>query len=288
MSVEEVKGLWNVEKQSLINQENECSIHVDFQDHMNIDSIQQTKQTENSNSPKAINLFNCLTNSILFQKKKRKWFTSQQTLELSQFLKDFPNYHRKIRLALKIPSSSFMRLKAEIDELDANHCFNRRILRWSSPMSRMQELYIKNLVEPPTYPSPSTGFRQTTNNVFRSRLRYSNVKNYLQNKWHYRFKRGLSWVINNKIEMPEYMQLIFWSRILKELHKHKILINIDEWSFTCSVKTMYSWLPSGKSSPILNINWKGRSSVIFGLISNSFWIWWILMGQKPLILFVSS
>ena len=78
--------------------------------------------------------------------------------------------------------------------------------------------------------------------------------------------------------MSTYMQSIFWSRILKELHKHKILIDIDESSFTRSVKMMYSWLPSGKSSPILNINWKGRSSVIFGLISKSFWIWLIHDG----------
>ena len=78
--------------------------------------------------------------------------------------------------------------------------------------------------------------------------------------------------------MSKYVQSIFWSRILKELHKGKILINIDESSFTRSVKTMYSWLPSGKSSPILNINCQGRSSVIYGLISNSSWIWLIHDG----------
>ena len=152
MTVEELKDLWNDEKQALLNQINENSIHVDFEEHMNIDDSHQINQRENSNNPEKFNLFNCLTKSTLYQRKKGKWFTSQQILELSQLLNDFPNDHRWIRLALKIPSSSFMRLKTEIKELYTNHCFNRRSVRWSPLMSRMQELYIKNLVEPPIYP----------------------------------------------------------------------------------------------------------------------------------------
>ena len=77
--------------------------------------------------------------------------------------------------------------------------------------------------------------------------------------------------------MP-YIQSIFCSRILQKFQSGLILINLDESTFTRSVKWDYSWLPKDKSHPIINSSWIGRASMIFAILSNWEWIWMLKSG----------
>ena len=91
----------------------------------------------------------------------------------------------------------------------------------------------------------------------------------------YSYKRGSSrsnLCINNNLV---YWQSIFASRALRNFSSGKTLINIDESSFTRSVKLDYSWLPIGESHPIVNTWGTGRAVVLFALISNGDWIWFV-------------
>ena len=58
------------------------------------------------------------------------------------------------------------------------------------------------------------------------------------------------------------------------------MVNIKESSFSRSTKFNYNWFPKNKSSPVINIKWKGNVICIFGLWSNGNWIS-ILSHQTP-------
>ena len=51
----------------------------------------------------------------------------------------------------------------------------------------------------------------------------------------------------------------------------EVIVNADEWSFNRALKQEYSWLPKGKSSPIINISYKGKGILILGTTSNGEW-----------------
>ena len=61
--------------------------------------------------------------------------------------------------------------------------------------------------------------------------------------------------------------------MLREIRDEALLINVDESSYSRSIRRNYSWLPVGSSNPIINDRWFGRTSIIFGLVSNGEWLW---------------
>ena len=68
------------------------------------------------------------------------------------------------------------------------------------------------------------------------------------------------------------MRSIFSWRVLFNLYKERVIINVDESSFGRWVQTNYSWLPKGSTSPIVNAKWIGRTNLVFGLWSNGRWM----------------
>ena len=104
------------------------------------------------------------------------------------------------------------------------------------------------------------------------------IGDFMRRKLRYTYKRGSSRVFACKRRETPYLQSIFCSRVLGELHRNQIAINVDESSFSRSVKWHYSWLPKGRSSPIVNTNWTGSVSMIFSLFSNGEWIWVLKNG----------
>ena len=69
-----------------------------------------------------------------------------------------------------------------------------------------------------------------------------------------------------------FLQAIFGCKILREIYKDSLIINIDESWFSRSVKSQNSWLPKNKSSGIININSQGRWTLIWALMSDGNWI----------------
>ena len=68
------------------------------------------------------------------------------------------------------------------------------------------------------------------------------------------------------------MRSIFSFRILLNMYRKRLIVNVDESSFGRWVQTNYSWLPKGITSPIVNARWRGRANLIFGLWSNGRWM----------------
>ena len=115
---------------------------------------------------------------------------------------------------------------------------------------------------------------------FRSKLKettgikrkYGVIYKFLKEDLRLSYKRGsdrLTLSMNPKLK---YQQAIFSCRMIKKLESREIVINVDESSYTRSVKTNYSWLPKGRMKPIVNTIWRGRVNLIFGLCSDGNYI----------------
>ena len=104
------------------------------------------------------------------------------------------------------------------------------------------------------------------------------IRDFAKIRLQYSYKRGATRVLACKKKELPYLQRIFCFRILQNFQSGLILINLDESTFTRSVKWDYSWLPKGKSHPIINSSWIGRASMIFAMLSNGEWIWTLKSG----------
>ena len=101
------------------------------------------------------------------------------------------------------------------------------------------------------------------------------TERFIKEELQYCYKRGSSrFHLSTNINL-KYMQSIFASRALRDLFSGKIFINVDGSSFTKSVKSDYLWLPRRETHPIVNTWGTGRAVVLFALISNGEWLWFV-------------
>ena len=105
-------------------------------------------------------------------------------------------------------------------------------------------------------------FRASLHSISPRTLSRSIVDSFLKNEINYRYKRGSSRSIASKSQKLKYMQSIFGCRMLEAIHQREYLINVDEASYSRCVKTEYSWLPRGRSNPIINSRYFGRACLI--------------------------
>ena len=94
----------------------------------------------------------------------------------------------------------------------------------------------------------------------------------MQNELGYSYKRGASRSFLSKNPKLVYMQAVFAARMLSWINNSKVIINVDESSYTKSTKIDYSWLPRGKSYPIINTHWKASLNWIFAITTQGQWI----------------
>ena len=88
----------------------------------------------------------------------------------------------------------------------------------------------------------------------------------------YSYKRGASRTPKSKSKSSMYLQAAFSCWLLQSIYEDCMIVNIDESSFSRSVKWMYSWLPKSKTSGIINTLFKGRTTLILALLTNGHWI----------------
>ena len=79
-------------------------------------------------------------------------------------------------------------------------------------------------------------------------------------------------------ERTQHIKTVFWTEFLLLVAKGEIIINWDESSFDRSVKNQFSWLPVGRSWPIINDRIKGRASLILATWNTGEWICMIVQG----------
>ena len=101
---------------------------------------------------------------------------------------------------------------------------------------------------------------------------YGVIYKFLKEDLRLSYKRGSARLALSMDPKLKYQQAIFSCRMIKILESGDIIINVDESSYTRSIKTNYSWLPKRRMKPIMNTIWKGRARLIFGLCSDGNYI----------------
>ena len=112
------------------------------------------------------------------------------------------------------------------------------------------------------------------------------IIDFLKAELKYRYKRGSSRSVLSREKKLKYMQAIFGCKMLEAIYRKQYLINVDEASYSKSVKTAYSWLPCGKSNPIVNMRFQGSANVIFAFWVDGEWMWLISSETTTAIKFV--
>ena len=73
--------------------------------------------------------------------------------------------------------------------------------------------------------------------------------------------------------------------MLIAIYHKEFIVNLDGSSFSRSVKNNYSWLPKGKSMPILNTLCKGSTNILLALSIDGRWFWMILSESSTYFTF---
>ena len=128
--------------------------------------------------------------------------------------------------------------------------------------------FIYDQVKPPTSPMTLDKICTSFLKKFKIHLNKREVKSFLKNDLRFSFKKGSSavWKIAKMDNI--IMRKIFALHLLCFVLKEKLIISIDEVSFNRKLVNNYSWLPKSQATPIINIEAKGRWSMITGFISN--------------------
>ena len=73
----------------------------------------------------------------------------------------------------------------------------------------------------------------------------------MQNELGYSYKRGASRSFFSKNPKLVYLQAVFAARMLSWINNSKVIINVDESSYTKSTKIDYSWFPEERVTQLL-------------------------------------
>ena len=98
------------------------------------------------------------------------------------------------------------------------------------------------------------------------------INRWLKKEIKYLYKRGNSRPALSIDPKLKYMQWIFGCRVLDMIAERKVIFNIDEATYSRSIKCNYSWLPRGKSCAVIITKWIGKTNVVFGLATDGNWI----------------
>ena len=98
------------------------------------------------------------------------------------------------------------------------------------------------------------------------------IRSYVKREMKFVYKKSSSRPPVYATMRSQLVKALFWTELLLLMAKGKIIINLDESSFDRSVKRQFSWLPVGRSYPIINDKLKGRASLILATWNSGEWI----------------
>lgn len=145
-------------------------------------------------------------------------------------------------------------------------------------LTKEEKLFLAKLVQPPQFPTTLGYLKQKMDEILGEKDRKESIRRCLKQELGYSYKRGGAF--SQRIMDPKlkYLKSIFSSTVLSSLYSGDYIINVDETSFSRSVKISYSWLPRGKDSGIVQPLHQGRSSVIMAVVFDGAWMAMIVRG----------
>ena len=169
-------------------------------------------------------------------------------------------------VSFNIPPSTYYKLKNDRHSIEL--AIKKARLNGVSDDSEMtdeEKKYLKKLVTPPRPPPTIKLINENLSNVFGQRDRARKIRQLMKSDMRYSFKKGSSRPFKVLSPKSDIMNGIYWWKLLSLICRDALIINIDESSFSRSVKSNYSWFPRGKGSSIIHNTILGRCSLILGI-----------------------
>ena len=152
MTMSEIKETALSMINNLISKLDQSKVHLDLYQKLELDSDNQEEGIQLIPKSTDAEFNQTLMNVKSFPHSKGKMYTSEQVRELGLILDRFPDDHAKICKSLKIPKSSFSRLKLEWATAKNIDIETRRRKSDCKDLSNLEQVFIQRLVKPPTSP----------------------------------------------------------------------------------------------------------------------------------------
>ena len=140
------------ETEKLLRKIETRTIHTDLNRKLEIGTDDESLNFEVPSVSHTSELFHAINNMQTFPHKKSKMYSGEQIKELSAILSKFQKDHGVIQNALKIPNSSFSRLKKRMDDGDNQWEAEIRKDPVKASLSTAEKILVKKFVQPPTSP----------------------------------------------------------------------------------------------------------------------------------------
>ena len=117
------------------------------------------------------------------------------------------------------------------------------------------------------YPFTANDVSKNLHKMLRVRLSEKVISQILKESLGLSFKKGKSWPVTWSKNKQQLLKCLFAIKIIPLISKSKLLINIDETSFSRLTKLDYSWLKKGHPWKLMNTVFKNSTSLITAITS---------------------
>ena len=94
------------------------------------------------------------------------------------------------------------------------------------------------------------------------------LKRYFKDEMRLSYKKGKSRPVSFDLLKQEYLKSLFSADICSKINNFLLLVNVDESSFSRSMKLNYSWIEKGEDNTITNIGFSSSISMWTAITSN--------------------
>ena len=94
------------------------------------------------------------------------------------------------------------------------------------------------------------------------------VRRVLKERFALSYRKGSDHPSSLDIEKQNWLKAIFWLHLIENLNSFKLVVNVDGWVLTRSIKQRYLWLEKGKSCKVYSSQYKGGISLLSAISSD--------------------
>ena len=139
-------------------------------------------------------------------------------------------------------------------------------LEWlsSNKIGEFIELFIKENKRPFT----SLDIWKKISNELHIVIKPHVIRRILKERFWLNYKKGSSRPSELDTEKQKWLKAIFWLHLIENMDSFRLIINVDGWVLTRTVKQSYSWLEKGKSWRLYNSLYTGSMSLLAAISSD--------------------
>ena len=208
----------------------------------------------------------------LLTRRRGQHLSGDQSRHIIQLLERSPESKGCLQKMFKLSQSTIKRIMRQISitNLYWNHPTSQT--RGQKTISDEAKQLIKSYLCPPWGPKCISMVRDHIETELGESHSQHKIRSFVKREMKFVYKKGSPRPPIYATKRSQLTEALFWVELLLLVSKGEVIINCDESSFDRSVKRQFSWLPAGKSCPIINDKLKGRASLILATWNTGEWV----------------